>query len=135
MDKLEVGMELMRCFPGSFINHNGEFIAHPHTNQYFILRNCESRLEVKCKVLEWLSRAAYKTTPYKSKAANERFHRFMLDGINQYLGTDFTHENMELIYTYLGNSCNHLLTIVFVDSGYNMDILRRRENESLDHDR
>ena len=125
MDKLQSGMELRACFPGSFINRNGEFIAHPRTNQSFILRNCETPLDVKCKVLEWLSRAAYKTAPYCNEVLNERLHRFMLNGINKYLGTDFTHEDMELIYTYLGNACNHKRTIHFVESGYDMEILRR----------
>ena len=125
MDKLQAGMELMACFPGSFINRNGEFIADKETNQYFVLWNCKTPLDVKCKVLEWLSRAAYKTAPYKSDALNERFHCYMRDGINRYLGTDFTHEDMQLIYTYLGNACNHKRTIRFVESGYDMEILRR----------
>lgn len=128
MDKRQVGIELIACFDGSYINRNGEFIAHPRTNQYFILRNCETLLDVKCKVLEWLSRAAYKSQPYNTEAANKRLHRFMLDGINKYLGTDFTHEDMELIYTYLGNACNHQRTVRFVESGYDMDILREIEN-------
>ena len=128
MDKLQAGMELTACFPGSFINRNGEFIAHPNSNQYFILHSCETLLDVQCKVLEWLSRAAYKTAPYQNKAANKRLHRFMLDGINRYLGTNFTHKDMELIYTYLGNACNHQHTIRFVESGYDMDVLREIAN-------
>lgn len=28
MNDLNIAMDLMKCFPGSFINHNGEFIAH-----------------------------------------------------------------------------------------------------------
>ena len=62
----------MHCFPRSFINPNGEFIAHPIANQYFILRDCKSELDVKCKVLEWFSRGAYKTEPYGTKKKNGR---------------------------------------------------------------
>lgn len=87
----------MDCFPGSVINHNGEFIAHIRTNTYFILRNCNDKEDVKCKVLEWLSRPAYKTEPYGTKRKNDEFHSFILAGVNNYLGTDFSEKDMEKI--------------------------------------
>lgn len=114
---------LMNCFPRSVINHNGEFIAHMKANEYFILQDCETELDVKCKVLEWFSRGAYKTQPYGTKRMNDEFHEFMLDGINMYLGTEFTEDDMEQIYTYLGNCCNHNKTIRFIESGYDMSVL------------
>jgi phenylalanyl-tRNA synthetase beta subunit len=112
----------MNCFPGSFINQCGEFIAYSEANEYFILHNCESTLDVKCKVLEWLSRAAFKTTPFGVKK-NQAFHNFMLDGINRYLGTSFTHDEMDKIYTYLGNCVNHSKTLRFIENSYDMSIL------------
>ena len=129
MDKFEIAMELMSCFPGSFINHIGEFIAHREANAYFNLYYCRCKLDVKCKVLAYLSRAAYKTAPFKSRARNEKIHISMLAGINEFLGTDFKFDDMELIYTRLGNGCNIPLTIKFIESGYNMDILKERANE------
>lgn len=124
MDKNEVAKKLMRCFPKSFINCNGEFIAHEKSNTYLIFANCEDEQELKCKVLEWFSRAAYKTAPFYSAAANIKFNRFMLDGVNAFLGAGFTFDDMELIYTYLGNAVHHDLTIKFVESGYDMEVLR-----------
>ena len=56
MNKWEMSKKLMRCFPNSFINYQGEFIAHREANEYFILDNCKDELEVKCKVLAWFSR-------------------------------------------------------------------------------
>lgn len=123
MDRFEVGKKLMSCFPNSFINHNGEFIAHRKANEYFILENCKTELDVKCKVLEWFSRAAYKTTPFKRAIENTALHIFMLEGINKYLDTKFDVDDMERIYWRLGNCCNHALTIEFVESGYNMEVL------------
>lgn len=114
---------LMGCFPRSVINQDGEFIAHIQSNQYFILHDCETELDVKCKVLEWFSRSAYKTEPYGIKKRNDMFHKFMLNGINQFLGTEFTKDDIEVIYTYLGNACNHEKTIRFIESGYDMSIL------------
>lgn len=120
MDKFEMGMKLMNCFPNSFINHLGEFIAHRETNEYFILANCENELDVKCKVLAWLSRGACKIEPYKRK------QKIMLAGINKFLGTDFNINYMEIIYQYLGNGLRRPLAIKFIESGYNMSILEER---------
>lgn len=117
--------KLMNCFPNSVINHNAEFIAHIRSNTYFILKDCNNETDVKCKVLEWLSRSAYKTEPYNSKRSNDEFHRFILNGINQFLDTDFTEDDMEQIYTYLGNACNHKKTLRFIASGYDMSVLER----------
>ena len=114
----------MDCFPNSVINHNGEFIAHIRSNTYFILRDCESKEDVKCKVLEWLSGPAYKTEPYNNKRSNDEFHNFILAGINEYLETDFSEKDMEKIYTYLGNACNHKTTVDFIKSGYDMSVLK-----------
>lgn len=114
---------LMKAFPRSLINYNCEFVADTHTNQWFRLDNCFTELDLKCKVIEFFSRAAYKTIPYHSKKKNDEFHEFFRNGINEYLGTSFTHDDMQIIYTYLGNRCNHEKTIVFVESGYDMGIL------------
>lgn len=113
---------LMKCFPNSFINHNGEFIAHAKNNTYFILRDCKTELDVKCKVLEWLSRAAYKTEPYRRRDKNDEFHKFMRSGIIDFLGVHFSESDIETIYTYLGNACNHEKTVALVMSGYDMEI-------------
>lgn len=116
--------KLMDCFPNSFINYLGEVIVHRKSNIYFNIMNCKSELDIKCKVLEWLSRASFKTLPYRSERKNREFHKFMRDGVNKYLGTDFSEEDMELIYTYLGNAVHHDLTVRFVESGYDMAILK-----------
>lgn len=130
MNDLNAAMKLMDCFPGSFINHNGEFIAHRVANEYFSFATCEDETDVKCKVLEWLSRAASKGEPFKSDRANERFQQSMLDGINKYLGTNFSHDDIDEVYSYLGNRCNHARTLKFIESGYRVDLLPFREEVS-----
>lgn len=114
---------LMKCFPHSFINQYGEFIACRDTNAYFKIDNCKSELDIKCKVLEWLSRDAHKAAPFRARRKNEEYRAFMMGGINRYLGTSFTDEQMGDIYTYLGNACNHEKTIRFIESGYDMSVL------------
>ena len=120
-------LRLMRCFHGSFVNEHGEFIAHRYSNTYFRLDNCESELDVKCKVLEWLSRSASKGQPYATDKKNLVFQGFMQEGINRYLGTEFDSEEFDEIYTYLGNACNHAKTLRFIESGYDLRILPNKE--------
>ena len=119
-----VTKKLARAFPNSFINSALEFIAHKEANEYFRLEDCNNEFDVQCKVLEWLSRGAYKTCPFHTNLKNERFHNFMLNGINDFLGTDFTTEDMAIIYQKLGNRVRHSLTEEFVNSGYDMAILK-----------
>ena len=122
----EMTRKLLACFPKSFINRNGEFIAHKKSNTYMLLENKETWLDVAVGLVEWFSRAAFKTEPYYSTAANNHFHRFMLAGINEFLkpATPLTHEDMELVYTYLGNGAHHALAVQFVESDCDMKILR-----------
>lgn len=119
-------LRLLADFDGSFFNERDEFIAHRYSNTYFIFASCETELDVKCKVLEWLSRSAHKGIPYSQEWRNKKFRKFMLDGINMFLNTDFSFDDMETIYTYLGNACNHNKTIRFIESGYDMQVLTER---------
>lgn len=114
-------------FPGWFINSHGEFIAHQKANVYFNISTCESELDVKCKVLEWFSRPACKSTPFRRAVENAGLHTFFLNGINQYLDTTFSVKDMRKIYTYLGNACNHQKTIQFIESSYDMAVLEEEE--------
>lgn len=122
---VDVGMvmRLAKAFPGGFLNGQGEFVAHKKANEYFILADCETELDVKCKVLEWLSRGAYKTAPFRLAIDNTALHIFMLNGINDFLGSRFSVEDIEQIYTYLGNRANHEKTVRFIESGYDMAVL------------
>ena len=119
-------LDLMKSFPRSFINQYGEIIFHEKANEYFILHSCKSELEVKCKVLEWLSRSACNGTPFKTEKKNEEFREFMLNGINNFLGTNFSNEDMTKIYTELGNCVNRSLTEAFIIWDYKMSILNQK---------
>ncbi|MBS5114143.1 MAG: hypothetical protein KHY88_00320 [Erysipelotrichaceae bacterium] len=116
--------KLMIIFDKAFINRINELILIPRTNLYFSLNNVESEFDLKCKVLEWCSRDACKSMPYQSDKHNEKYQDDVRKNINNFLKTDFTREDMELIYTRLGNAVNHKLTIKFVQSNYDMNILR-----------
>lgn len=120
----EMAAKLLECFPKSFINYRGEFIAHKKSNTYLIFDKCQTFQDLQVAVIEWFSRAAYKTAPYYTDKGNTRFNSFMLKGINQLCGTTFTKDDMDLIYTYLGNAVHHTMAIEFVEKGFDLEILR-----------
>ena len=117
--------QLMSCFPGSFINDRCTFIAvkKASAHTYICLSASENEMELKCRVLEWLSRSACKTLVYDSDRHNRKLWTFMREGINKYLGTSFSHDDMMEIYTYLGNCINRPKTIRFIESGYDLAVL------------
>lgn len=110
----EARRALLASFPGSYINLQDEFIAHPRTNQYFLLADCKAPEDIEAKVLEWLSRPAFKTAPYSQEWRNRKLHEFMRAGVNAFLDMDFTEEDMEVIYGSIGNAINHDLTMEFI---------------------
>ena len=122
-DLEEAKQALLNAFPNSFINGNNEFIAERSSNQYFLLNDCKSPIDIDCKVLEWLSRAASKGQPYSQEWRNIKFREFIRSGINSFLETDFSERDMEVIYQYLGNAINHNKTIRFVESEYDFTVL------------
>lgn len=121
-------MRLMYCFPGSLMNDRGVFVADKKkaNHTYICLDVCENEMDIKCRVLEWLSRSACKSLAYDSDYHNKKFWTFMREGINKYLGTNFSHDDMMEIYTYLGNEINHAKTIRFIESGYDMKVLEEK---------
>ncbi|ODA08259.1 hypothetical protein [Paenibacillus polymyxa] len=108
-----------RYSPNCFINSKFELIIEPKNNYYLLLGDVETELDIKRKVLAWLSRPSCKGV---SKYWQKRFRAI----INGYLGTNFTVDDMEEIYTYLGNDCNRNKTIRFIESGYDLSVLKSK---------
>ena len=106
------------AFPKFFINHNLEAIVHPRRNSYFLLTDVHTEVDLTAKILEWLSREA-------SKSISKESQKYHLNGINAFLGTNFTQDDMVQIYTYLGNCCNHAKTLRFIESGYDLSVLAK----------
>ena len=122
--------KLARAFPkGGYLTANGEFIANRRTNAYFNLLNCETAIDVYCKVLEWLSRDCFKAMPYSTDGKNAKYHQEMRASVNDFLGAQFTEDDMEIIYQKLGNAVNHKLTLKFVLADYDMSILTEASHD------
>jgi hypothetical protein len=91
-------------------------IVEPKNNIYFRLEDVETELELKCKVIAWLSRPS-------CKGVSEKIQSKIRAIINEFLGTEFTHDETNEIYTYLGNDCNRDKTIRFIESNYDLKTL------------
>lgn len=115
----EIRNRFGEAFPKFFINHNLEVIVHPRRNTYFLLKNVETECDMAAKILEWLSREA-------AKSVSKESQEYHLNGINAFLGTNFSKDDMMQIYTYLGNCCNHKKTLRFIESGYDLSVLEQR---------
>ena len=109
-------VRLMKIFPGSFINHQLELILIPKYNIYFRMDNVETVEELKCKVLEYLSRPSCKGV----RSSEQKLFR---GRVNSFLETSFGEEDMVTIYTCLGNSCDRERTIAFIRGGFDLAIL------------
>lgn len=121
-DNAEIRGRLNAAFPLLFVNRQNELIINPKRNSYFRLDDVDTERELTAKILEWLSREAAKSIYPWSQA-------YHLNGINSFLGTDFTREEMNEIYTYLGNAVNHEKTLRFIDSGFDLSVLPRKEDQ------
>lgn len=99
--------KIQRAFPKAYVTMNFELILVPRTNTYINLNHCSTPDEFKAEVIEGVSRFAF-------KAFTKPLCKEHLDGINKLLDTKFTPEDMEYIYTNLGNGINHELCMKYV---------------------
>ena len=119
----------MKCFRGSYINQCGELIISDRGNVYFTAKNCKNKEDIICKLLEWCSRPIAKGTPYSTSKRNNEWRNSLLCGYNNYLGTNFTQDDMYWIYDKLGNVVNHELTLEFIHSKFDLSLVRPQEGE------
>ncbi|KGE20607.1 hypothetical protein [Paenibacillus wynnii] len=108
----------LHAFPKSFINNSNEIILEPRNNVYFRLEGVNTELDFKCKMFAWISRPI-------AKGLNKYWKPRVLESFNEVLGTHFSKDDMYEIYDRLGNDVNRNLAIKFIESGYDMELLKR----------
>lgn len=115
---------IMKYFKNSYINSYLEVILLPKTNGYFAIKNCRNEVDIKCEIIENISRDCFKTQHYSRLKDNKKMWQENLIALNNTLKTDFSQQDIELIYNKLGNGINHKLTKKFVESDFNMEVLK-----------
>lgn len=123
----DVLKKLGEAFPdGVFVLRNSLFLPLGiNSICRVMLDSCDTYEDVKCRMIEGLSRDAFKSQPYRRSDCNARYHEAVRAGLCKYLGRDFSVEDIENIYTYLGNGIRPELTRAFVKSGCDVAFLIR----------
>ena len=122
MEMLPIVSKAMRLLPGSFINCNNELIMIPKFNVYTCLGDVETENDFKVKMCEWFSRDC--SHALRSIKNLEEYYAKNLTIFNEICDSSLTLEDMEWIYTKLGNGCNRPLARKFVESGFDMNVLK-----------
>ena len=125
MKMLESVQKALKHLSGSFINHNNEIILIPKFNVYTLLDDVETDDDFKVKLCEWFSRDCCCALRYSYKKRLDQYYQENTDAFNFICGTNFTVEQMEYIYTYLGNGIKHELAKKFVKGGFDLSIIER----------
>ena len=117
-------LDFMSLFSGSFINRGEELILDPNTNLYFSIKQIKTKTDLYKKIISACSRDACKTAPYGKEHLNEQYQKKVRDRLNSFLNVHFSEEEWMLIYTYLGNGCNGDLCDKFIESGFDLQIIK-----------
>lgn len=115
----------LKVFPKSFIHRNNEIILEPRNNVYFRLDGVNTELDFKCKMFAWVTRPI-------AKGLNKYWAPRVLASFNELMDTNFTKDEMYLIYDRLGNDINRALTVKFIESNYDMGLLEDNSMAVLD---
>ena len=126
---LESVQKALRRLNGSFINHNNEIILIPKFNVYTLLDDVETDDDFKVKLCEWFSRDCCCALRYSQNKRLERYYQENIEAFNFICGTNFTKEQVEQIYTKLGNGIKHELTKKFVKSGFDLSVIADHPTE------
>ena len=123
MKMLESVQKALKHLNGSFINHNNEIILIPKFNVYTMLDDVETDDDFKVKLCEYFSRDCCCALRYCYTKTLNKYYQGNTDAFNFICGTDFTIEEMEYIYTFLGNGIKHELAKKFVKSGFDLSVI------------
>lgn len=132
MKLLESVQKAMKLLPGSYINHNNEIILIPKFNVYTSLNDVETDDDFKVKLCEWFSRDCCKALRYQQQKRLNRYYQHNTDVFNAICDTNFTVDNMEIIYTHFGNGRNPELAKAFVKSGFEVFVLKSKYDHCWD---
>lgn len=128
-------LQLLASFPNSTLLYNKneenevlqlEVVVHQRSNTYVGLTDCKNVTGLKRCVIEQLSRPITKGVPYSTERKNKEFRESLLKSLNRFLKTNFTMDDMDFIYTYLGNGIRHTIATQFVEHDFDMNWLKEQ---------
>lgn len=121
---LEGRTESSTCYFGVAVmaddQKEAEYLGHEAGRRKH--RECDEIEVVSVRLRQAGKRRFCQRVPLKERALN-LVKEAITDGINKLLDANFTQEDMEYIYTYLGNGIKHELCMKFVQSGYDLGVI------------
>lgn len=121
---LEGRTESSTCYFGVAVmaddQKEAEYLGHEAGRKKH--RECDEIEVVSVRLRQAGKRRLCQCVPLKERALN-LVKEAITNGINKLLDTKFTPEDMEYIYTNLGNGINHELCMKFVKSGYDLKVI------------
>lgn len=123
MKMLESVQKALKWLKGSYINHNNEIILIPKFNVYTLLDDVNTDEDFKVKLCEYFSRDCCCALRYSQQKRLNRYYQENIEAFNFICGTNFTIEQMDYIYTFLGNGVKHALAKEFVKSGFDLSVI------------
>ena len=116
-------MKLFAAFPGSVIREDGTFAVLGDPDCGLDLTVCETQEDISVHLLENLSKSACRVRTYDVPDGQEPRRVRLLRGMNQYLGTSLSEEDMTNVYRKIGNSIHPDLSRSFVEANCDMSVL------------
>lgn len=121
---LEGRTESSTCYFGVAVmaddQKEAEYLGHEAGRKKH--RECDEIEVVSVRLRQAGKRRLCQCVPLKERALN-LVKEAITNGINKLLDANFTQEDMEYIYTYLGNGIKHELCMKFVQSGYDLGVI------------
>lgn len=116
-DFIKLLQRVFDCFPDGFLNRNFEFIVDRRANSYFSMNGVNDEADIGVRLLSSLSRDAYKSEPFATDRENRHFHARITSGLERWFQMSFSYDDLEMIYTYLGNGIRNDLARRFITEG------------------
>lgn len=120
--------EIMLNYPQSYIkcsfSKTLELVLCDKGNVWIILEKIKTIDDLKLRLIEWTIRNCCKTEPYQSNSRNIALQNQLLMSLNRTLNTNFNRAEAMKIYSVLGNGANHQLTLKFIESGYDLGVIK-----------
>ena len=127
MRQLDIVKKAMALLPGSYINRNNELILVPVFNVYTCLDDVGNEDDFKVKLCEWFSRDCCCALRYQSEKRLSQYYERNTMVFNKLCKTDFSVDDMRLIYGKLGNGINRPLAEKFVGNDFALDVLNGKK--------
>ena len=124
MEQPDYIKKIFDAFPDAYINSNNEVIISEKGNVFFRLSDVDSDDGLMNKILSWCSRDACKSMPYNNEKLNKKHHEFIRHGCNKILGVELSEDDWGVIYARLGNNVNPKLATRFIESDFDMSVLK-----------